>query len=261
MSFAAGSLTRRRWLALAGGLCGLPRFAAAAAATVPVLAYHRFGAEAVDSMTIRLATFRAHIEVLRSLACHVVPMQDFLQWQAGRKELPPRAVVLTADDAHRSQFEQMEPLLAPLGWEVTLFVYPSAVSNASYAMTWEQLRALQATGRYRIESHTFWHPDFAQERRRLPPEAFERFARDQLTRSRQRLEQELGRPVRLLAWPFGVSDAGVERLARDVGYAAAFSLGNRHASRGGDPFRIPRYLATEALGATRLRELLSASFA
>ena len=119
MSFAAGSLTRRRWLALAGGLCGLPRFAAAAAATVPVLAYHRFGAEAVDSMTIRLATFRAHIEVLRSLACHVVPMQDFLQWQAGRKELPPRAVVLAADALGRptrasALFADPESVLPPL---------------------------------------------------------------------------------------------------------------------------------------------------
>jgi peptidoglycan/xylan/chitin deacetylase (PgdA/CDA1 family) len=259
MTFAAASLTRRQWLAGIGALGASGAFANTAAAPVPVLVYHRFGAEAVDSMTVRLATFRAHLDVLRSLDCRVVPMQDFLDWQAGRRELPPRAVVLTADDAHRSQFEHMAPLLEPLGWEVTVFVYPSAVSNASYAMTWEQLRALQATGRYRIESHTFWHPNFAQERRRLAPDAFERLAREQMVRSRERLQRELGRPVRLLAWPFGVADEGLQGLAREVGYEAAFSLGNRRAGRNADRFAVPRYLVTEAMGPAQLRAVLAAA--
>jgi Polysaccharide deacetylase len=51
---------------------------------------------------------------------------------------------------------------------VTLFVYPSAVSNAAYALTWEQLRELQATGLVDIQSHTYWHPNFREEKRRLP---------------------------------------------------------------------------------------------
>lgn len=261
MAFTAASLTRRQWLAGLGALAASGAPAGAVGVTVPVLAYHRFASEAVDTMTVRLATFRAHLDVLHALDCRVIGMQDFIDWQAGRRDLPPRAVVLTADDAHRSQFEHMAPLLEPLGWEITLFVYPSAVSNASYAMTWEQLRTLQGTGRYRIESHTFWHPDFAQERRRLARQAFERFAREQMVRSRERLQLELGQPVRLLAWPFGVSDDAVQGLARELGYEAAFSLGNRHASRDANRFAIPRYLATEAMGPARLRAILAAALA
>lgn len=41
---------------------------------------------------------------------------------------------------------------------VTLFVYPSAISNATYAMTWEQLDTLHRTGLFDIGSPTYWHP-------------------------------------------------------------------------------------------------------
>ena len=62
------------------------------------------------------------------------------------------------------------------------------------------------------------------------------------------------------AWPFGVSDPLVQQIARDTGYEAAFSLGNRHTLRSDDRFALPRYLVTEAMGAAQLRHLLMASF-
>ena len=251
---------RRRWLLGTAGLAASAWHAwGTAVPAVPVLAYHRFGVQAVDSMTIRLSTFDAHLAVLHDLRCQVVSMQALIEWLTRGQQLPDRAVVLTADDGHRSQFEHMAPRLRSFAWEVTLFVYPSAISNASYAMTWDQLRSLQAGG-FRIESHTFWHPNFAQERQRLAPAAFELFARDQLRLSREKLQRELGQPVRLLAWPFGVSDPLVQQVARDTGYEAAFSLGNRHTLRSDDRFALPRYLVTEAMGPAQLRHLLMASF-
>jgi hypothetical protein len=49
---------------------------------------------------------------------------------------------------------------------VTLFVYPSCISRASYAMTWKQLKELAATPFFSVQSHTFWHPNFKQESKR-----------------------------------------------------------------------------------------------
>ena len=251
---------RRRWLLGATSLAASTWNAwGKAVPAVPVLAYHRFGEQAVDSMTVRFSTFDAHLAVLQDLGCQIVPMQALIDWLTRGQELPDRAVVLTADDGHRSQFEHMAPRLRPLAWKVTLFVYPSAISNASYAMTWDQVRSLQADG-FRVESHTLWHPNFAQERRRQAPASYELFARNQLRRSRERLQSELGKPVRLLAWPFGVSDPLVQQIARDTGYEAAFSLGNRHTLRSDDRFALPRYLVNEAMGAVQLRHLLMASF-
>ena len=63
----------------------------------------------------------------------------------------------------------MKPLIERERIPVTLFSYPSAISNASYAMTWEQLAALKATGLFSIESHSYWHPNFPRRSDVCPP--------------------------------------------------------------------------------------------
>ena len=95
------------------GSVGLPWQAAASSApAVPLLTYHRFTPAAVDSMTLRLANFESHLALIRRLGCSVIPLADWLACCNGAiKNLPQRAVVLCADDGHRSQFLLMAPLL------------------------------------------------------------------------------------------------------------------------------------------------------
>ena len=251
---------RRRRLLTALAALPLCRPAAAAAQAVPVLAYHRFADTVLESKTLRRTTYDGHLAVLRALDCTIIRLADLVDFRLGRRAaLPPRAVAITADDGHRSQVQVMAPRLAAHGWPATLFIYPSAVSNASYAATWQDLRAL-ATGGIDIESHTFWHANLVQERRRRAPEDFERFARDQLQRARQRLASELGRTVRLLAWPFGLTDAGLMALAADTGHDAAFVLGNRPVSPADALQALPRWLMTDALSPAGLERLLQRSF-
>jgi peptidoglycan/xylan/chitin deacetylase (PgdA/CDA1 family) len=64
--------------------------------------------------------------------------------------------VLAVDDGHRSVDTDMPPVLRRHGVPVTLFVSPSAVSNATYALTWARLRDLGTTGLVDIQSHTSW---------------------------------------------------------------------------------------------------------
>ena len=258
-----GRVARRSFCAalLAAGWMGDAR-ADSRARQVPVLVYHRFAPTVEDGMTVRLATFERHLRVLQEARCRVVPLADVVAWRQGLQDtLPPRAVALTADDGHRSQAERMAPMLSGTGWPVTLFVYPSAVSNASYAMSWVQLAALQASGTYRIESHTYWHPNLVRERQRLFADAFDAFATDQLVRSRQRLQDKLGVRPSLLAWPFGMTDAGLMALAERVGYEASFTLGNRHLGRLDPLHALPRHLVTDALDGPRLARLLEDAFA
>jgi peptidoglycan/xylan/chitin deacetylase (PgdA/CDA1 family) len=264
---ATPNATRRRltaalgWSALAGPLRG-GAAPAAPPPRVPVLAYHRFASSVKDSMTVRDTTFNGHLQVLRELGCHVAALADVVAWRRSiDRPLPLRTVALTADDAHRSQAEVMAPMLKDCGWPVTLFVYPSAVSNATYAMTWPQLAELQASGRYRIESHTYWHPHLLRERRSRSPAEFERFAMNQLVLSRKRLLERLGARPTLLAWPFGVCDDGLMALAAQAGYEASFVLDNRDVSRQDDLHALPRHLMTDAMTAGRLALLLKQAFA
>ncbi|HEY9108913.1 MAG TPA: polysaccharide deacetylase family protein, partial [Roseateles sp.] len=135
-----------------------------------------------------------------------------------------------------------------------------AISNAEYAMTWGQLQQLAAGPQVSVQSHSYWHPNLFKERERMPAPAFERFAADQLVRSRQALVQRLGHPVTLLAWPFGLSDTGLQELAEGSGYEAAFSLGNRSASESDPLFAAPRHLIVEGVDVRQLAARLEAAF-
>ena len=214
---------------------------------IPILAYHRFGATVADPMTVRTSTFASQLEYLASHGYTVIPLHALVDALRGTAPAPPaRAVVITADDGHRSVYTEMLPLLRRFHAPATLFVYPSAISHADYALTWDQLRDMVATGLVDVESHTFWHPNFRIEKKRLSPTAYAAFVTDQLARSRGVLESRLGSTVTLLAWPFGIVDGELVHAAAQSGYIAGFTIERRHV-RPTDPLlELPRYLMTDA---------------
>jgi peptidoglycan/xylan/chitin deacetylase (PgdA/CDA1 family) len=117
-------------------------------------------------------------------------------------------------------------------------------------MSWDELRALVERG-VEVGSHTVSHPH-------LPALSDAELA-DELRSSRQRLEDELGRPCRVLAYPYGECDERVRAAARAGGYDAAFGLPGDPTGR--DPFDVfrvgvwhgesPRRVSFKALPAVR----------
>ena len=132
---------------------------------IPILVYHRFGPVAADSMTVTDAVFESQLRYIRENGYRFAPLRSVVEYVMGNgPPPPPHSVVITADDGHRSVYTDMLPLVKRDRIPVTLFIYPSAISNASYAMTWEQLAQLKATGLFTIESHTYWQVPFAYRR-------------------------------------------------------------------------------------------------
>ena len=81
-----------------------------------------------------------------------------------------------------------------------------------------------------IGSHTASHPRLTQ----LGDAELHR----ELSESRERIADELGRPCRYLAYPYGDEDRRVRAAARHAGYEAAFALPGPTAPM--DTFGIPR---------------------
>ena len=88
-----------------------------------------------------------------------------------------------------------------------------------------------------IGAHTVTHPILAQ----IPPDE----AREEMNSSKARLEELIGTPVTLFAYPNGrpKRDYTQEhvRLARDLRFSAAVSTCRGTASAESDPFQIPRF--------------------
>jgi peptidoglycan/xylan/chitin deacetylase (PgdA/CDA1 family) len=243
------------------GVMPFPARAVPAAAPPPIVAsilvYHRFGPVVADQMTVRTATFRSHLRYLQGHGCVVIPLSQLVAYLT--HEGPPlaaRAVIITIDDGHRSVFTELPSVMREFQVPLTLFIYPSAISNASYAMTWEQIAALQRTGLVDIQSHTHWHPNFKVEKRRRSALDYRAFVVRQLTRSRDLLKQKLGTTPDLVAWPFGIYDAELLGLARDTGYRAGFTLDRRGVRMDDDLLALPRFLVTEAVGEREFAAML-----
>jgi peptidoglycan/xylan/chitin deacetylase (PgdA/CDA1 family) len=214
---------------------------------VPILVYHRFGPKVPDSMTVSTPVFKSHLQYLRDNHYVVVPLRQLVDHRLGKEPAPPaRSTVITVDDGHRSVYTEMFPLVQRYRIPVTLFIYPSAISNADYALTWEQLRELKASGFFEIQSHTYWHPNFKIEKRRLSPGPYQKFVEMQLLRSKELLEKKLDIQVDMLAWPFGIYDDELIGLAKKAGYAAGFTLERRHTDSSDLPMALPRYLMVDA---------------
>lgn len=232
--------------------------AGAAPSAAAILVYHRFGPQVADSMTTRTEVFIAQLAELRRAGYTIVPLATVVDSLAGRMALPPKAVAITVDDGHRTVYTELLPIIRREHLPVTLFIYPSAISKASYAMTWTQLQEVLASGSVSIQSHTYWHPDFRIERRRLDADAYRQFVRQQLEKPRQELQARLGVSADYLAWPFGIHDPELEAAARAAGYRAAFTLGERHATPRDSPLALPRYLIVDGRGVGGLIRSLQA---
>lgn len=214
---------------------------------IPILLYHRFGPTVPDAMTVRTSVFEEQMAWLGDHGYRVLPLRAIVDDLTRSGTPTPRhAVAIVIDDGHRSVYEVLWPIIRRDRIPVTLFLYPSAISNAAYALTWEQVAEMEESGLVDIQSHTFWHPNFNHERERLTPGAYHAFVMAQLAKSREILHRRTGSDIDMLAWPFGIHDPTLEEMAREAGYRAAFTLDRRPVGREPDLMALPRYLMTDA---------------
>jgi peptidoglycan/xylan/chitin deacetylase (PgdA/CDA1 family) len=201
-----------------------------------VLCYHAVSDSWPDELAIPPNVLVEQIHKLLRRGLHPGSADDAL---AGR-----RILHVTFDDAYKN-VESVLPDLVQLRVPVTIFACPAFADDGRpfdvpeltertrgflgevQTMNWEELRASASMG-VEIGSHTDSHPHLTS----LGDAELEL----ELAGSKRRLEDELGRPCRLLGYPYGEHDHRVRAAARAVGYEAAFAL----RSREGDPFAIPR---------------------
>jgi len=109
-------------------------------------------------------------------------------------------------------------------------------------MSWEQIKQLQQTGLFDMQGHTFWHPNFKKDKKKMKPEEYTKSVQTQLGKSKAVLEKKLETKIEYLAWPFGIYDDYLEAEAQKAGYVAAFSIDRRNADKSEKMLEQPRYL-------------------
>jgi peptidoglycan/xylan/chitin deacetylase (PgdA/CDA1 family) len=145
-----------------------------------------------------------------------------------RGVIPPRTIALTIDDGFEDAYTHAYPVLREFGVPATLFLPVDLIGLRGSSrganglpqgrfLSWDQVREMIGHG-LDFGSHTLGHTSLTK--LTLAEVAY------QLERSKSRLEEELGRPVSGLSYPYGrFSDFNleVERLAAAAGYMYAVS--------------------------------------
>jgi len=144
-------------------------------------------------------------------------------------------IALTFDDGWLGFYDNAWPILKEHGFSATVFIISDYVGKKSgwdYKkaphLSWDQIRELSDQG-IEFGSHSASHVDL----RRLD----DRRLHYELADSKQAIENQTGRPVKYLSYPFGRYNLRVIEAARRAGYEKAFALSG--GGRGGD-FAIAR---------------------
>ena len=219
----------------------------AAGPCVRVLTYHRFGDWARDPFCVSPRRFEAQMRWLAENRL-AVSLEDLEAFLAGEKDLPENAVLVTVDDGFRSVCTEMLPVLKQYAIPAVAYVTPGLIRDrvecctscepcddgSGEYLSWGELERLAAGGVV-IGSHGWTHRSLG----RMGLIA----ARDEAVRSREVLQQRLGRRVTSLAYPYGTradfSNATANILA-ETGYTIAFTSQHGAIAKGADPMELPR---------------------
>lgn len=205
-----------------------------------VLCYHAVSSEWSDQLAVAPGQLERQVRWLLRLGYRGATAERTLTASRG-------ALHVTFDDAYRS-VEAAIPVLRALDVPVTVFACTSYAADGRAldvselrergrdrpgelaTMTWDTLAAMSSASDVVIGSHTISHPHL--------PRLSDTELRREFRESREELEDRLGQPCRLVAYPYGEHDARVRAAARTAGYVLGYALDPDGS--GSDNFAIPR---------------------
>jgi peptidoglycan-N-acetylglucosamine deacetylase len=182
---------------------------------------------------MRLVHRIACVALALSAGCHAQPHTS----PAGSAlRVPDKLVVLTFDDAVRSHYTTVAPLLERYGFGATFFVteFPQPpFSDTTLYMTWTQMGDLARRG-FEVANHSWKHSHV------------DRVSHDRLVEEVRYIERRLAslgapRPVSF-AYPAYTTTPEAARTLRELGYLFARTGGNRaYDPAHDDPMLVPSW--------------------
>lgn len=201
----------------------------------PPMTAHRAGYCDVDR-------FRSQMQALKWFGIKVLSMSQALAALRGEAPMPERAAVLTFDDGVENFYEYAVPVLQDFGYPaISYAVAGEAGGGAGWLaghgrgtpplMSYARLREIAALG-IEVGSHAFHHVKLAEQTVDVQ--------RAELRDSRERLQQELGREVPHVCYPYGSHNVDTLLAAADAGYSSGVTCQRGAATADFDPMALPR---------------------
>ena len=205
--------------------------------SLPILMYHHVvpnGTEC-NSMTVTVEKLEKDFQWLRDHGYTPILPRELVSGTP----LPEKPVLITFDDGYRSNYELLFPLLQQYEMKavISVMVYMQDLGVSSF-LSWDMCREMTASGLVEIGSHAYRlhnlderNGNFTQGGingiRRRPEESDEDFrirVLDDLQKSHDLLEEQLGTEVTFFAYPFGLREPDAEALIEELFPVTAVTL-------------------------------------
>jgi peptidoglycan/xylan/chitin deacetylase (PgdA/CDA1 family) len=204
---------------------------------VPVLMYHNVvPASRIKPTTlfpglyVDPARLDSQMAALRAGGWHSITTAALATAMATGAPLPPRSIIITFDDGRPNNYTTAAPIVEKYGFRATFFVVPGRIGT-SREMTAAEITDLAARG-HEIANHTMDHVELTT----LSSAA----ARLEIRRGGDAIQAMTGvRPV-ALAYPYGPTNAVVERAAAAEGIELGFVTDAGHPETWGERLDLHR---------------------
>ena len=207
-------------------------------APVAILMYHVVAAAphraAYGDLWVPPGRFMREMRALAHAGYHATTLDAVWRAWHGHGSLPRHPVVISFDDGYQSQSTAARRLLDRLGWPGVLNLVVKNV-DLKGGLARDEVRAMLRDG-WEIDAHTLTHPDLTT----LDPSRLRR----EVAGSRRWLRRVFGTPVDFFAYPSGRYNPAVEAAVRAAGYVGATTTQPGQATRGADPYALPRIRVT-----------------
>lgn len=124
---------------------------------IPVLLYHGINYLKTDADSMTPEQFATEMAFLQHLGYHTISIYQYIDWREGRNpQLPSRPILLTFDDGRFDAYRGADLILKKYHMQATMYVIVNQETKSPhnpYYLTWEELKKMQASGRWGIQFH------------------------------------------------------------------------------------------------------------
>ncbi|MBU0908856.1 MAG: polysaccharide deacetylase family protein [Proteobacteria bacterium] len=209
--------------------------------TVPILTYHNFSESKEELMVVRESDFAAQMQYLKDNGYTPISLDELFDFLKYRKDIPPKAVVITIDDGWRGVYDIAYPILKKFDYPATLFIYTDLINGSRKTLSWDMVAELDKAG-IDVQCHTKTHRNL---NRIVGNEPFQQYASEiehEITECTEIVERKLHKQVKYMAYPYGETNKLAIAFLEKNGYQGAFTV-KRHSN----PFFMDPYALNRSM--------------
>ena len=212
-----------------------------------------------DPMTVSTERLIQHFSWLKGHGYHPVSIQDVIDANEGKKNLPDKAILLTFDDGYRNFYYKIYPALKMFNYPavfalVTSWMGTPAEQMVSYGnqlkprdtfLNWKQVNEMMASGLIEIASHSnnlhhgvignrqgnsqpaaVTRQYFSTEKHYEADKEFQKRISQDLQLSSDIILKRTGKRPRVIVWPYGAYSKEVNEIAQKKEMFISLGLGD-----------------------------------